>query len=1360
MRARAGALLAALLAEPSSADVVTDGSLGPAGPLAGPDYVIPAELGRQAGPNLFHSFQTFDVATGESATFTEQGAGGPIESVLARVTGGESSDVDGLLRSTIPGADLYLLNPAGLLFGPNARLDVQGSFHATSADALEFANGERFEAHPGGAVPVLAVAPPAAFGFLDAPAGIVVDHSTLRVPEGESLSLVGGDLTIRDDSSAPPATPELASAGGRIDLASLASAGSVERGRADEPPRVESTGELGTIHLQGGWVTTGGEGGGQVFIRGGALALEEASVIDSRTLGAGGDGPPPLVDVEVETLEARDDSVLGTETAGSGDAGTVRIAADELRVLDGALILADTSGSGKAGRIQLVAREGIVVAGSGTVVGARALAGTSGSTGRIEMAADRVEVADGATILIDSSTGLGDPEDGGAIRIEAREVSVTGRGDIRAINRGGGPPGRIEIVAEEDVELRDVGVINARTDSAGPAGSVSITAGGHVLLDGGSEIDAPSSPAASGDAGTIFIRAGQVELLDRSFLLAHSQGGGRAGSIQIDAGSLLLLDLGSGISAEPTSRADGEAAGDGGTIEIRGGEALEVRILAGSALGVDSRGGGNAGSIEVDARHVLLDGESYIGASSISTSGQSGHGGTIVVRAEEFELGSGSDLIVSTGGGGNAGSIEIDARRVVIADVEQTFGGLLATSDVTASGDAGTIVVRADELRLDGGRILARADVSADGRQRSSGNAGTIQIEAARVEVLSGGRIDARSRGPGAGGTISIAASESVVVSGTRGNTRSNLDATVSAGRPGRIEITAPDVTLEEGGFAQVSAKEGGEAGSLLVQGDRILIRDGGFLAATGYTLGGGDASAGFVRLEASESVRISNQGRDPLSVPDLLDDFKDVPSGVYTVAAVRGTSGGRIEISAPLVQVVDGGVVMAVSVAAAGAGDIEISAADRIEISGGALVDTSSVISGDAGTLTLEAPRVRVVGAGANGAPSRIRSATGGSGSGGNLLVEATDFELDGGALATTVFVGPFGIPGTGAGGQIQVVADRISLVNGGRIDASSVSEGPGGDVVVEAREAIRIEGEGSGVFVQAAGTGEGGELRLTAPTIEIAALGKVSSESSTEIAGIDRVFSDLVDGVFIPELEAAPGDETGVAGDVEIDAELLRLASGASVSARNAGLQDAGSIGIEADRVELAESRILTEARAGSGGNIRLQARDRIQLLRSAASASVTSGSGGNVEVEPGFVILDESQLLAQAETGTGGNIAIRTPGLIASIDSTIDASSRLGIDGTVKVDAPDVDLVGSLVPLPEAPADVAGLLHRRCAQRRGDAEAGRFLVVGRDGLPAHPSGYLPAAVPIAQHAPGPSAGRAAPGRVALAALDQRCR
>ena len=106
------------------ADIVTDGTVGPA-------FAVPESLGSRVGNNLFHSFQRLNLGNGEQATFSGSAT---ISNVISRVTGGQASNIDGLLRSTVGVADFYFLNPAGVAFGANAQIDVPASFYVSTAD--------------------------------------------------------------------------------------------------------------------------------------------------------------------------------------------------------------------------------------------------------------------------------------------------------------------------------------------------------------------------------------------------------------------------------------------------------------------------------------------------------------------------------------------------------------------------------------------------------------------------------------------------------------------------------------------------------------------------------------------------------------------------------------------------------------------------------------------------------------------------------------------------------------------------------------------------------------------------------------------------------------------------------------------------------------------------------------------------------------------------------------------------------------------------------------------------------------------------------------------------------------------------
>src|SRR5262245_54341711 len=278
-----GCFLLAAGLETSRAQVVLDGKFGTSGPLIGPNYNVTAGMGATRGNNLFHSFTQFDLKAGDVANFT-----GPanIQNILSRVTGGSPSSIDGTIRSDIAGANFFFINPKGVMFGPNAALNVSGSFAASTADYLKLADGARFVAALDADDSKLSTAPVSAFGFLDHnPGNIAVQQSKLRVSDGQTVSLVGGDVAVAGGS--------VQSARGQINVVSVQSAGEVP-----VDPAAPSAAEFkaafpqqGQINLQNKTqLDASGTGGGHIVIRGGRLTVDDSKIQANTTGTADGRG--------------------------------------------------------------------------------------------------------------------------------------------------------------------------------------------------------------------------------------------------------------------------------------------------------------------------------------------------------------------------------------------------------------------------------------------------------------------------------------------------------------------------------------------------------------------------------------------------------------------------------------------------------------------------------------------------------------------------------------------------------------------------------------------------------------------------------------------------------------------------------------------------------------------------------------------------------------------------------------------------------------------------------------------------------------------------------------------------------------
>ncbi|MDG4563444.1 MAG: filamentous hemagglutinin N-terminal domain-containing protein [Candidatus Competibacter sp.] len=721
------------IALPTHAGVTTDGTLGQGGALPGPNYQIPADLGQQVGGNLFHSFGQFSIDTGESATFSGPNS---VNNIIGRVTGGEASFIDGTIRSTIPGANLYLLNPAGLLFGENVTLDVSGSVHVSTADYLRLGDGGRFDAHtPGNSV--LTVAPVAAFGFLDPPAPITVNGGFLRVPDGQTLSLIGGDITLNNATLYTPA--------GRIDLAAVGSAGEVlptdhdlvmqgfdtlgaltiERDPVVARVTVDIGEPLGKIPL--GDLDTSGEGGGAIFIRGGRWVSRGGWVL-TNTYGtrAGRD-----VDVAIAgNVRFDQGALLGAGVLGSGTGGSISFSAHDLNILDGSGITTETFGSGNAGDVTITVRNVLV---------------------------DRQNAQ--------SDTGIG---------------SITESGST-------GDGGAVKLTVADNITVQNGGQVGASTSGAGNAGDLTITAR-NLLIDGQNAKDTGigsiTGSGSTGNGGVVKLTvADNITVQNGGAISAVTSGDGNAGDVTITARNLLVDRQNARSPTGIFSSAERSSKGDGGTVNLNLSGTLTARN--GGEIRASTFGAGNAGDVTITARNLLVDGQnapSFTGIASSVADVSTGDGGTInLTIADTLTVLSGGQVGASTFGTGEAGDVTITARNLLI-DGQNTafFTGIDSTSTSNSTGDGGTINLSiADTLTVRNGGQISAASATTSG--------GNITLDVARLRLFNGGAISATVYGgfDTEGGNVTINSGNIVALNG------STITAQANQGRGGNILINA-----------------------------------------------------------------------------------------------------------------------------------------------------------------------------------------------------------------------------------------------------------------------------------------------------------------------------------------------------------------------------------------------------------------------------------------------------------------------------------------------------------------------------------------------------------------------------------------
>ncbi|MEQ8956734.1 MAG: filamentous hemagglutinin N-terminal domain-containing protein, partial [Coleofasciculus sp. C2-GNP5-27] len=305
------------------------------------------------GVNLFHSFELFNVLEGRGVYFTNPDG---IANIFSRVTGTDPSDILGRL-GVLGDANLFLMNPNGIIFGENASLDIEGSFFATTADAIRLGDTGLFSATEPARSNLLTVNP-SAFLFNAIAAQPILNQSQaesvigqpnsnggspgLQVRAGQTLGLVGGDVRLEGGN--------LTAAGGRIELGSVAGEGEVSLTQTGNRFVLgyDSIAEFGDISLsEGAFVDASGEGGGDVQIRSARLEMRQSSDIWADTLGATSGGEVLVTTTESVTLS--EGSLLRGDVFGAGNGGNLTISTQDLRILDGATLSASTFGVGNAG---------------------------------------------------------------------------------------------------------------------------------------------------------------------------------------------------------------------------------------------------------------------------------------------------------------------------------------------------------------------------------------------------------------------------------------------------------------------------------------------------------------------------------------------------------------------------------------------------------------------------------------------------------------------------------------------------------------------------------------------------------------------------------------------------------------------------------------------------------------------------------------------------------------------------------------------------------------------------------------------------------------------------------------------------
>jgi filamentous hemagglutinin family protein len=1281
--------LASLGAQPLAAQTVITADTG-----AGGTGTVAATVGNETaisggtllGPNLFHSFGRFDLAQGDIAQWVRgSGDAVSIANVVNRVVGGDPSDIAGTLRvKNMPNAAFWFINPAGVVFGSGASIDVPGAAYFSTAQEVRFADGARFSAvTPEGAT--FTSAPPEAFGFLGpqgniAASGLGADF----VKDTTPLSLSAAAISL--DGTFSPGSLEIAAIGG--EQAEL-HPGAAPRMIGDG--RIEIGGDLQNDFIVVGSASLAANeivqrntslgiehaaGGPGISIAAGKLELNNA-VIGSAARGADQGAP-----VSIRTgLLAASYSTIQTLNLADGDAGALTVAAGRVELFE-TFLGSSSGGAGRAGAISLTAND--ILATQSTIYSSAFADGD---------AADVAITADDLTLVR---------------AIVASQAETGSSGDAAAVTIDNGSL------------ISDGSRITSSTFGAGRAGTIRIAADKIALTN--SQVESTTGFAAGGDGGSVVITGADLQI-DDSRVSTSTFGMGNAGSLLIDAGAIVMRNLSSlssdggfatqGNAGNVTVKADSLSAdgsfitsatfgsGHAGTVRLDIADALS---LTGAIVAANTFGAGDGGNIFVDAGSIsLLDSATIDSGVRLSSTGG---GGNIAIRTGSLSVDSKGYISSTTLSARDAGSISVDAGTIYIGPE----GEIRSQAEAGSAGKSGNVMLRADSLEIAGGLVQSGTF--------GQGDAGTVTIRGGQVKLSGRGRVFSQSEAGATGnaGMVDIAA-DTISADNSRISS-----ATLGSGNAGDLTLSGDEITLMNSTLVESSSSGGGtgDAGAIIVRAGKLTLADS---ALSSVSDASGDA--GDIQVQAS-SISGSR--------------------GVMATATFGSGAGGTLRVDADTIDLSDNSRLSSLSSASGDAGSVRITA--RSITADGSSFDSVAGAEGNAGDVTVSAETLRLsdglltsrtIGSGRGGnvgvdaasidlADTEVTSSTAGTGDAGNVAITGSKLYADDTLISTST-------SDAGNAGTVSLAIGEIELSNDTFVtsQANSNASGRAGAVAIATQS---LYADDSAIATGTFGPGSAGTVTLVAGFADDPESGSITLGNGSYIssftggsgsAGTAAVTAGRIEvndraSIDSEALSAATGD----AGGVKIDTYWLIVDDG-FVSSATAGTGGSGSVEIGATWIDLLNGgEITTDSEFGPAGDITLTfPRDGQLTLAGDEPGLITTTSGmntgGRIAIATPYLILsDGGSILALGEQ-SGANVAITADFYIRSADRP----NLLSVDGTLLLDSQ----IGDLSTGTEAPGvdfiDAASVLSGQCAAARSTGRTSRFTsrITGPYALPAPP-------------------------------------
>jgi filamentous hemagglutinin family protein len=1076
--------------QPSNRIPVADNTLGTQVSGSSSSFTVTGGLSR--GQNLFHSFQDFSVPTNGAVTFSNPAGD---RSIITRVTGNLFSDINGKIDTS--GANFFLINPNGIVFGNNAQLNVGKMFVGSTANGIDFVDAQG-KAYTFGTknindAPFLTVNPNVVFN----PARLIIGGSGTKgienygnletINQGQYIGLIGGNINFNGGKVNAP--------GGRIELGGLSAPGTVSLGtegnmlRAQFPIDV-GRGDISFSNLSR--VLVAGSGGGDIAISARNLELSSGSVISG---GIGeGLGTPQAVGGDIKINAMGKMSLMGVDTAilnqvrsnSKGNAGDITIEAASLSLKNGGGIIASTVGNGDAGNVTVTVKDAILQSGISSNINSNVEKSGVGNGGDIRIKASSFSLQDGAqvqtltreeygtqpagkgnagNIFIDvsgavdifgansinntfhsaiiSNIGKGAEGKGGNITINAGSFSLRDTAGITASTSGTGSGGNITVTAKDTVFLAHSDIYS-RVDPGGIGNGGNITINGN-LFSAQDNANLITSTFGTGNSGDINVNVNSLSLKNGGGIIASTVGNGDAGNVTVTVKDAILQ---SGISSNINSNVEKSGVGNGGDIRIKASsfslqDGAQVQTLTREEYGTQPAGKGNAGNIFIDVSGAV----DIFGANSINNTfhsaiisnigkGAKGKGGNITIDAGSFSLRDTAGITASTAGTGSGGNITVTTKDTVFLDHSDIY----STVDAGGFGKGGNITIN---TKLFSAQDNSNLRTSSSG----TGNSGDINVNVNSLSFTNRAGIVASTIGTGNAGNVTVTSKDNVSLA------NSGIFSTVEksgVGNGGNITINTNLLSAQDNSNLKTSSSGMGKSGNINVNVNSLSLKSGAGIVAS--TAGTGDA--GNVTVTAKDAIFQSG-----------------ISSNISSTVENNGVgNGGDIKINAGSLTLQDGSQMQTSTSGMGSAGDVTITTKDTVSLANSGFfstVEKSGV--GNGGNITIN---TKLFSAQDN---SNLAASTLGTGNAGNIFLDSNLLTLNKSSISSAA--------NSSTGGNINLTTnDLLFMRNSSNISTDSTSDlknGNGGNITINSPLIIATQGNND---VSAnASAGAGGKVNIT---------------------------------------------------------------------------------------------------------------------------------------------------------------------------------------------------------------------------------------------------------------------------------------